>query len=245
MESLKKIAKKNHRLIYDLIMATLAFFSIVNLIPMALGKEGQPSYELAHYLDYFFCCIFFLEFVGSMYVTKNKTRYFFKQGWLDLLSSIPAIGVLRVARIARLVRLFRTFLRMRNLLPYLIQSKNVSTPVFLMIISFAVIFIAASLILQFEYGTGSPITTPLDAVWWSVVTMTTVGYGDMVPVSSAGRITAMVIMVCGVAFYGGVSGLLATYLMEVDDQGAEKAINQRLSAIEKKLNEIAKNLPKT
>jgi len=69
-----------------------------------------------------------------------------------------------------------------------------------------------------------------------------VGYGNVVPITFNGRILGIVVMIYGVAFYGGISGLLASYFIELDDQNKEEVYNKRLVSIEKKLDNIIKHM---
>src|SRR6185503_19606655 len=86
----------------------------------------------------------------------------------------------------------------------------------------------------------SNIKTAEDAVWWSVTTITTVGYGDKYPVTSEGRAIAMVLMLAGVGLFGTLSGLVASFFLgaKQDEEEVElKEIIARLDAIDAKLVE--------
>lgn len=107
--------------------------------------------------------------------------------------------LIRLARIARLVvagsgarRLFQQIGRVA-------------------IVAVAVVFIGAALVYRAEHATNPGFATYGDALWWAVVTLTTVGYGDIVPKTDAGRIIAVMIMVTGVAVLGVLAGSLAGF----------------------------------
>ena len=86
-------------------------------------------------------------------------------------------------------------------------------------------------------GRKANIKTANDAIWWSVTTITTVGYGDKYPLTMEGRVIAMVLMLSGVGLFGTLSGLVASFFLGArGDESAElKEILARLRAIEKKL----------
>ena len=78
--------------------------------------------------------------------------------------------------------------------------------------------------LHFELGVEeSNIRTAEDAIWWSWVTITTVGYGDYTPVTTGGRIVAMILMVVGVGLFSSMSGLIASWLLQPPNESDESA----------------------
>ena len=86
---------------------------------------------------------------------------------------------------------------------------------------------------------GASINSFADALWWAVVTITTVGYGDMVPVSLAGRAVAFILMLGGIAFFSGVTANLASLLVKSHDT-EKKAVSQLVKEVEGLRQEIAK-----
>jgi voltage-gated potassium channel len=86
-----------------------------------------------------------------------------------------------------------------------------------------------------EHGFNKAIESPFDALWWGVVTLTTVGYGDVTPVTTEGRIAAMVLMLLGISLFGAITATITSYLISSDSrQGREPALVdelERLSAL--------------
>lgn len=83
-----------------------------------------------------------------------------------------------------------------------------------------VLTIGSAMVLQFEgRSANGNITTGGDALWWSVVTITTVGYGDEYPVTAAGRITAVFVMFAGVGIIGALASILASILVPSPENG--------------------------
>ena len=84
-----------------------------------------------------------------------------------------------------------------------------------------------------------------DAVWWSVCSLTTVGYGDVYPISFEGRVLAMIVLLCGVGLFGTVSGMMASFF--VGDQGkeeeeAEQEILQQLAVLNERVASLQQQL---
>jgi len=163
---------------------------------------------------------------------KNKTNYFIKErGWLDLLGSIPSLrltnygALLRLARLSRLARITR-LLRGQNkkeLIEDVVQNRNHYTAFITILMTMIVLTIASVLVLQFESkNPDANIQTGWDSFWYSVVTITTVGYGDRYPITIAGRITAMFIMFMGVGIIGALASILSSILVGSPATSAEE-----------------------
>ena len=98
---------------YELVMLILCLYALATLV-METTIQLEPSTQtILDYTDYVVCALFFLDFNNSFWRASHRWRYFYTWGWLDLVSSIPAIDVLRWGRAARVVRVFRVFRGMR------------------------------------------------------------------------------------------------------------------------------------
>jgi voltage-gated potassium channel len=139
-----------------------------------------------------------------------------KWGWIDLLASIPEIEMLRwgrLFRVFRLLRIIRTLRTMRNFFRIMYASRTQGGAASVLVIVFLVMSLSSVGILIFETDPRSTIRTAGDAVWWCVTTITTVGYGDLYPVTPGGRCIAAGLMLTGVGMFGTFSGLVATFLL--------------------------------
>ena len=143
-------------------------------------------------------------------------------GWLDLIGSIPAIpwipftGLLRLARIARLGRILRMMRGQagRDLVRDVIVNRGEYATFITILAAIMVLALSSIAVLQFESkAAGANIKTGGEALWWAVVTITTVGYGDYFPVTGLGRLTAFLVMVAGVGIIGALASILASVLV--------------------------------
>jgi voltage-gated potassium channel len=154
-------------------------------------------------------CIFFLiDFAMRMIDQPVKRDYFIgQQGYFDLLGSIPSFGFLQVTGLLRIFRLSRLFRLRRFLNPEnreLLKNEilnNRGSYALLLTVLMAILVITTASIFVLFFESRSPdanITTGGDSIWWAIVTITTVGYGDQFPVTFGGRITAAFVMFSGV-----------------------------------------------
>ena len=164
---------------------------------------------------------------------------------LYALGTIPTIAVaLRSLRLLRVVRVILLLARMRRVISKSGRFVQRSSLLALLGITVSIIFIGAFAVLVLDGGTETAqITNLSDAVWWSISTVTTVGYGDIVPHSMAGRIMGMVLMVVGIgimaAFISQVSATLVESRMKRDSEEGDfraaviSEIKSRLDNIDK------------
>lgn len=196
----------------------IIFLSIYILGALAvdtLYDLPEETSRLLDYIDHFICGIFILDFIIRFSQAKNKWQ-FMEWGWIDLLSSIPAVGYFRVGRIYRLIRLLRVlraFRSVRAILKHVFRDKAQGTFTSVSIIALLLVIFSAIAILQVETAPESNIKTAEDAIWWAYVTITTVGYGDKFPVTSEGRIVAALLMTAGVGLFGTFTAYAASWFV--------------------------------
>ncbi len=140
--------------------------------------------------------------------------YFVPFGTIDFLSSIPdGVGVLRVARLARIARIAKALKSITLIGDEIRQNRREGLfVVALLVVVLSVIFACAS-VLYFESGhPDATIRSAPDALWWALVTVTTVGYGDFAPLTPGGRLSAVLLMFVGIGLFAGVSGVVVDFL---------------------------------
>lgn len=176
-----------------------------------------------------------------------------KWGWIDLLASIPVIDCLRWARVVRVLRVIRLLCGLRllhRIFALLFAHRARGGIASVGLISFLVVSFSSVGILICERTSDANIRTAEDAVWWSLTTITTVGYGDKFPVTTAGRVVAASVMVIGVGLFGTLSGLVASlFLGKTEDKisADETAILTELRTLRAEVAALRaeKNLPPT
>jgi len=221
--------------IFILILSILSFITVFLLMATQIGI--YPSvFSILIVADTLFCVIFIFDFFRSLYLAEHKMS-FIKWGWMDLVGSIPFLFGLRIFRLRRVVDATN---HLRGMEPGEISEKFRDNParstLFLAIVlTIVIVFAASTLIVGFEANGPNPmIDNGMDALWWTLVTITTVGYGDLVPVTLAGRALAVVLMFLGV----GLFGVLTSYLASSFAAPIREQRDQDLASIQQDLDEI-------
>jgi voltage-gated potassium channel len=226
---------------YQVFMLVLCIYSLGILAFQATGPS-PATLTILDYADLMVCVVFFGDFLVSLYRADNKWRYFITWGWIDLLSSIPVVDVTRWGRAARILRILRLLrgLRATYMMVTLVrQNRGQHTVMALCLIVITLLTFASVAILQFESGPQGNIKSAEDAVWWSLVTITTVGYGDRYPTTTEGRMVAVLLMGAGVGLFGTFSGFLASWF-----SGEEDSTTKEIAALRTEIARLSQQLDK-
>ena len=143
-------------------------------------------------------------------------------GWADLLASLPfqQVKILRVFRLVRVFRLLREY-GVRNIARSLLQDRAGSALLILLLMGILVLEFGSLWILDVEQNApGANITTASDALWYTIVTISTVGYGDRYPVTNEGRVIGSLIIIVGVGIFGTFTGYLANLFLAPSKKAA-------------------------
>jgi voltage-gated potassium channel len=251
---------------YIIVVLILTLFSLALMVVQFLLPTGSDTWNLVNVYNNLTCIFFLADFAMHMIAEPRKRDYFIGQkGYFDLLGSIPNFGIsqfgglLRLFRLSRLLRL-RRFANPANrqlLKNEILNNRGSYAALLTVLMAMLVISTASIVVLLFEdQSPNANITTGGDAVWWAVVTITTVGYGDRYPVTLGGRTTAVLVMFAGVGIIGALASILASFLIppakepEVPEPGenlpalSSPAIEQELAAVKTELVALRQLLEK-
>lgn len=215
MDNATETSDKNTLSLLNIMVIVLSIYVLIALLIDTLFTLPSEISRLLLLIDHSICVFFLLEFSIRFYHAENKLK-FMKWGWIDLLASIPTFDFLRAGRalqLIRLLRILRAFRSTRQLLNHVYKNKTQGAFTTVSIIAILMVIFSAVAILQVETAPESNIKTAEDAIWWAYVTITTVGYGDKFPVTTAGRIIAAGLMTVGVGLFGTFTGFLASWFV--------------------------------
>ena len=204
---------------YEIFIGLLAILSIINLAIEYLPAFPESAKQIARFMDAPLTVVFLFDFFRHLALSRPRRQYFIEErGWIDLLGSLPTVlAVFRLFRLVRVWRLLRTY-RPRDVVRAVRQDRAAAALQLAVFMVLVVVEFGGMLVLTFEQDApGANIRTGGDAVWWAFVSITTVGYGDMYPVTTGGRMTAVVMFWMGVGVIGVLSAYLAnSFLRPVD-----------------------------
>ncbi len=219
---------------YNIFILVLTIFSLAIMVLLLLPVT-QAERDLLTLYDNAVCVIFLIDFAFNITGAKPKRAYFIGQrGWLDLLGSIPTFGFIpftalfRLARLSRLTRITRLLRGQagKDLVIDVLRNRGQYATFITILLAGIVLSVGSILVLEFESRVpGGNIKTGGEAIWWGLVTITTVGYGDFYPVTTLGRMTGIFVMFAGIGIIGALASILASLLVSpsTPDEPAQEA----------------------
>lgn len=235
---LKRIIEQNDTKrgrIFDLAIQTLIVISLVTFSIETLPNLADSTRQLLHQVEIVIVAIFTVEYLLRVFVADSKPRFVFSfLGLIDLLSIVPfyfALGVdLRSIRAFRLFRLFRAFklVRYNRAIQRFHHALIIAREeiILYLIMTLLMLYFAAIGIYYFEREAQPEVfTSVFHSLWWAVATLTTVGYGDVYPVTTGGRLFTFFVLLIGLGIVSFPAGLVASALArahEMDDEIGEE-----------------------
>jgi len=239
----KKLKQKIFDIVFeaDTPYGKLFDISLLLLILLSVGLvmlESIPAINARHHtvlvsLEWILTFLFTIEYLLRIYCVKNRWRYIFSfYGVIDLLSILPfylglvlptskylaSIRILRLLRIFRIFNLTR-FTRGKNVLVLGLKESKDKIIVFLSFVVLIVVVIGSIMYMVEHDHPESGFTSIPISIYWAIVTLTTVGYGDISPVTGLGQFLASVVMIIG---YGVIAVPTSIVTMEMNKAAKHK-----------------------
>ena len=209
-------------LYFNFFIQFLIIVSVINFSILTLPNLSVKTQKILNSIEVFSVSIFTVEYLLRFYSAKSRIKFFFSFfGLIDLIAILPfylALGLdlksLRAIRLFRILRLFK-FLRYGNTMDKIRKSfKSIKRELFLFSLATLLLLYFSSIGIYFFENQAQPeaFSSIFDAMWWSVATLTTVGYGDVYPITTGGKIFASVIVFIGLGLVAIPTGLIASSL---------------------------------
>lgn len=202
-------------LFYEIAIASLSILAVGILIFEYSSNLDTLEINVFYMLDEIILLVFTADYFIRLYLSDNK-KLFFKKNIIDLISIMPFNSIFQVAKILRvtkvtrllkIVKILRTFIfleKLKSRISIFLKTNNFH---YILLITITTVIFGA---IGMNLAEGKPI---LDSLWWSFVTVTTVGYGDISPTTGPGRIIASILMLIGIGFIGMLTGTISTFFI--------------------------------
>ncbi len=240
-ENLRKVIEDNTSKAgktFDYFIQFLILLSLVTFSIETLPDNSENTKNILRFTEVFCVIVFTIEYFLRIYVAERPFKYIFSfYGIIDFLAIFPfylrtAID-LRAIRIFRIFRIFRALKLIRYnraLNRFHIAAKIVQEELTLFFFVAAIlVFLSASGIYFFENKAQPELfSSVFNSLWWAIVTLTTVGYGDVYPITLGGRIFTFFVLIIGIGVISVPAGLFASVLSkarEIEGDEFQKNIN--------------------
>lgn len=222
-----------------LVVAGLSLVLILIETFLNLSTETQHNLLL---IDHVACGVFLVDILVRWRRQGWKARYW-RWGWLDVLASLPLDPAFRLFQAARIYRVIRVARALRRL-QVVADGTSLSEEILALpgIASLLVLF-CVNLVVEVEQSAPDALIRDHgDALWWALSTVSTVGYGDVYPVTHEGRFIGGVLMFVGIALFGGMSALITSKLIRPQEQRDHAAYREELRHLHADIRELREEL---
>ncbi len=230
----------------------LVILAALATIPVVIAQERGDARVWVTLADWAVWLAFALEFGLMGLVAADRKKYTLHNvvGLAIVVFSFPLLpdllALLRVVRVARLVRLFRLVRVVAALvrgMRKMRQSIGGQSVIYVGALTLVLAVTGAGLLVVLEPATVND--SFLDGLWWAMVTVSTVGYGDIAPQTLLGRLLAVVLMFCGLGLLSTLAATISAYFVGDEKDAKHEDLSAQLERIEAALEEIRANTRNT
>jgi len=236
LKNIVEINKNRQSKFFDIFIQVLILLSIITFSIETIPNLDTSIQKMLKQFEIFSIVIFTLEYFIRIYVADKKLKYIFSfYGMIDLIAILPFYLTFFVDfRSVKAFRLFRLF-RLFKLVKYIKTLDKFQKAMYLAKEEFVLFFILtlmmfylASLGIYYFENEAQPevFKSIFDSMWWAVATLTTVGYGDVYPITIGGKIFTTIILLIGLGVVGIPAGIVASALSEVNQEEKIKEENK-------------------
>ena len=199
---------------WEVFILAVSIISVLNLLQLWI-IENPDIDQVVVIMDSFLTVVFASDLVRRLAVADDRRAYLVRGwGWVDVLATFPVLRILRILRIARVLMVMRRFGGPTRAFKAFFSNRAAGGLLLVLLMATLVMEWGALLVLAVERGAeGANIENAQDAIWYVLVTMSTVGYGDQYPVTDLGRLIGSITIVLGVGVFGTLTGFLANFFL--------------------------------
>ena len=216
--------------LFDIVLLILILLSVVIVMLESVRSIDLEYHRLFYIIEWIITIFFTIEYIARIITVKKPRHYIFSfYGIIDFLSTIPlylsfilvgsnyllTVRALRLLRVFRILKITRYIGEGNKLKKALIESR---AKIFIFIFAVLIVAIIAGTLMYLIEGEESGFKSIPVSVYWCIVTLTTVGFGDIAPVTPAGQFLATIIMILGYGVIAVPTGIVsAQYLRKASD----------------------------
>lgn len=219
---------KSYPRVLPIVVQVLIVISVILFSVETLPELNADTYLWINYTQNFLMIIFSIEYLIRVFTAEKKLKYIFSFfGIVDLLSILPfylqnysGMQVLRIIRLVRVFKILRFPLlnKALNRLKKALNSCKEELAVFIFI-AIIVLYMSAVGIYFFEHSAQPEVFKSIfHSLWWSVATLTTVGYGEIYPITAGGKFFTFIVLMFGLGVISIPTGIVASALLQIKDK---------------------------
>lgn len=202
---------KKIELYYDIFAGVLAIIATLVVILQFNKNISLVELRYLYIADKIIYGIFLLEFLIRVGLSKNKYKYI-KNNFIDFIAILP-FSIFTVSPYGSTVKLLRVIVYILRLIDNVKELLYINGFIYSLGWTGVVTFVGAFGMYIFERDSSQSIKSYGDALWWSFVTVTTVGYGDISPSTNIGRVIACILMLSGIGFLSMLTSTVSAYFI--------------------------------
>jgi voltage-gated potassium channel len=219
---------ERHDVAWELTFAAMAVMFVA--VGFFADEAREPLRATLDAVGWLLTGLFAVEFMTRFAASYDRPAYL-RGHWIDVVALLPVAREIRVLRLLRLLRLVRAFAGIYRALGHVGRMAQHRGLAWIFVAWLAVMVICSLALFTAEKGINNAVNSPLDALWWGIVTLTTVGYGDVVPKTPEGRVIASVLMLLGVGLFSAITATLTSFLIQGGGHPASE-IPERLRVLD-------------
>ncbi|MBR0270823.1 MAG: ion transporter [Methanobrevibacter sp.] len=196
----------------QVILSIIIVIDVILITSTVIFDVSADFYQKILIFDIITCIILLFDFFYGFFKSDDKRQYF-RDNWIELIASIPFDMILSpfmFLRYLRLIRLFRILFLVSEY--FTVIGKFLKDTHLDEILAVFILIIIGSTLSLYVIDPG--MNNLFDNLWFVVVSLTTVGYGDITPVSLSGKIVSLILLIVGVFIFSAITGAMSTYFMD-------------------------------
>jgi voltage-gated potassium channel len=225
--------------IWERLLFLLSIYVVIELYISSFIAYSEQIKKILLIIDTIICGLFLTDFSIGLFRSESKIKYF-RSNWIDLVSSIPMVGILRLGRIVKIIRVLRVvrsgklFFSMFNRNNSLRSLRNLSIIILCLVILFSVS------IHQLEKEVNPSLDTLSETFWWTLNTTISFNYfHDISPESIEGRIFSLILILMGMVLFGTFISFVTDYFVSEEDVHQEvKSLNAKIDNLNRKIDAL-------